>query len=155
MDILLSFVALALVFISLTLVLNVFLFPRLRPVPARTPMPRVSILIPARDEAAIISATLRRLDAQEYPDFEIILLDDNSSDGTADAARAVGGRVKVVTGEALPSGWVGKNWACHQLAARASGEILLFTDADVTWQQGSLSALVAEFQRTHLLSQRC
>lgn len=149
MNVLLLFASFALVIISFILVVNVFLFPRLRAFSGQLERPSVSVLIPARDEASVISTTLQCLDKQDYPDLEIIVLDDNSTDETAAEARAIGGRVSVVTGEALPQGWVGKNWACHQLAARASGEILLFTDADVVWQPGSLKAVVAEFQRTH------
>lgn len=142
MTALVLFVAAALTVIALILLVNVALFPRLRPtIPAAAP--RVSVLVPARDEAAVIAASLSRLDAQDYPDFEIIVLDDNSADNTAAVARAVGGRVQVVAGAPLPDGWVGKNWACHQLAARATGDLLLFTDADVRWQPGALAAAVA------------
>lgn len=148
MDYLLLFAASALVFIALTLIINLFLFPRLRAVAPLENMPRVSVLIPARDESGVIRDTLLHLEAQDYPDIEIIVLDDNSTDGTAELARAVGDRVQVITGEPLPTGWAGKNWACHQLASRASGELMLFTDADVRWHPGSLNALVAEFQRT-------
>lgn len=148
MDFLLFGVAAALVVISVTLVLNVFLFPRLQAEQSRSDLPRVSVLIPARDEAAVIAETLQRLIAQEYPDFEIIVLDDNSADHTAELACAAMGPVTVVAGEPLPPDWVGKNWACQQLALYAAGEILLFTDADVIWRPGALHALVTEMQRT-------
>jgi chlorobactene glucosyltransferase len=148
MDFLLFCIAAALVIIGFTLVFNVFLFPRLRVSHEEFNLPRVSILIPARDEAGVIYETLQRLNLQEYPDFEIIVLDDNSEDDTSDRARAVGGRVRVLQGEPLPPGWVGKNWACHQLASHATGELLIFTDADVVWYPDSLRALVAEVQRT-------
>jgi chlorobactene glucosyltransferase len=148
MDFLLFCIAAALVIIGVTLVFNVFLFPRLRASQEQFDLPRVSVLIPARDESAVIFDTLQRLNLQEYPDFEIIVLDDNSVDETSELARAVGGRVQVIAGEPLSPGWAGKNWACHQLAAHATGEILLFTDADVVWRPGSLRAMVAEIQRT-------
>jgi chlorobactene glucosyltransferase len=89
--------------------------------------------------------------AQDYRHFELIILDDNSSDGTKQLARnAANGdkRFSVMDGQTLPTGWAGKNWACHQLSQRANGEILLFTDADTLWQPNALSALVAHMQTT-------
>lgn len=111
----------------------------------------VSILIPARNEAAVIGETVRRMLAQTYPRFELIVLDDGSTDGTAEVARAAAAgdaRVRVIAGEALPPGWAGKNWACHQLAQAAQGDWLLFTDADTIWAPDALAAVVAEAGRT-------
>lgn len=149
MDIFFDLVTLTLVLIALVAVLNALTFPRLRPAaPGETPL--VSVLIPVRDEAAVIAGTLRAWLAQDYPAFEILLLDDASSDATASLAlQAAAGddRFRLLTGEPLPAGWKGKNWACHQLAGAARGEVLLFTDADVCWTAGALSALVAEMSR--------
>jgi hypothetical protein len=98
---------------------------------------RVSILLPARDEAQRITPTLRSLLAQEgLPDLEILILDDGSSDGTGDVIRQVVGsdpRVKVIDGpdDLPPGGWLGKSWACHRLAQEATGDVLVFVDADV------------------------
>ena len=98
---------------------------------------RVSILLPARDEAHRITPTLRSLLAQEgLPDLEILILDDGSTDGTGDVIRQVVGsdpRVKVIDGpdDLPPSGWLGKSWACHRLAQEATGDVLVFVDADV------------------------
>ncbi|NDJ35426.1 MAG: glycosyltransferase [Chloroflexi bacterium] len=126
-------------------VLNAITFPRMRAAsPAWTPT--VSVLIPARDEAAVIGETVRRLLEQEYPAFEVIVLDDESADGTGRAARTAGGvdeRLKVIEGKPLPTGWGGKNWACQQLAETARGDVLLFTDADVRWEPGSLGGVIA------------
>lgn len=111
----------------------------------------VSILIPARNEAAVIGETVRRMLTQSYPHFELIVLDDGSTDGTAEVARAAAAgdaRLRVIAGEALPPGWAGKNWACHQLAQAAQGDWLLFTDADTIWAPDALAAVVAEAQRT-------
>ncbi len=137
--------------IALIACLNALTFPRLGRFVGgwwgRRPF--VSVLIPARDEAARIAATVRRLLAQNYPRFEVIVLDDASRDGTAAAARAaVGGdpRLRLLTGAELPAGWLGKNWACAQLAEAARGEVLVFTDADVEWSPGALTALMAYFQ---------
>jgi chlorobactene glucosyltransferase len=130
---------------------NLIFFPRLkRPAPAGARQPFVSVLVPARNEAAVIEGTVRRLLAQNYPDFEFILLDDNSDDGTAALARAAANgdaRLRIINGKPLPSGWAGKNWACHQLGQAAQGEILLFTDADTVWAPDGLAAVVDEMQR--------
>lgn len=130
--------------------LNTLTFPRLRDEhPAWTP--RVSLLIPARNEAAVIGETVRRLLMLDYPDFEVLVLDDHSTDGTAQAVREVvadAPQLCVLAGEPLPEGWLGKTWACHQLAAVATGDVLVFTDADVQWQPQALRALVAQFERS-------
>ncbi len=139
----------ALIVISLITILNAVTFPRLDRfiVPQFFPsdVPFVSILIPARNEAANIGNTLCDLLNQDYARFEVIVLDDRSTDETAQAARAAAqgdSRVRVLSGAELPSGWLGKNWACHQLAQAARGDLLLFTDADVRWSPGALSALI-------------
>lgn len=109
----------------------------------------VSILIPARNEAAVIGQTVAALTQQTYPHFELLILDDQSTDGTAEVVRAAGDeRTRVLTGRPLPSGWAGKNWACWQLAQEARGDLLLFTDADTRWQPDALAALLAHQQAT-------
>jgi chlorobactene glucosyltransferase len=147
----------ALVGIAGISILNAVSFPRLdkwaaaaRPAASlpRPPVeqPSLSVLIPARDEAARLPDTLSGLLRQDFPGLEIIVLDDASQDGTAQAAldAAAGDRrLRVLCGAPLPGGWVGKNWACSQLAQAAQGELLLFTDADVRWESGSLAALVS------------
>ncbi|CAG0930428.1 chlorobactene glucosyltransferase [Thermoflexales bacterium] len=95
--------------------------------------PRVSLLLPARNEARNIEACTRSLLGQDYPDFEVIVLDDESTDGTGEILRRLApeeARLRVIQGLPLPAGWLGKNWACHQLAQAATGDYLLFTDAD-------------------------
>ena len=142
----------ALTVIGAITVLNVFTFPRLdrmapetRRTVSETPV-RVSVLIPARNEAGVIGESVRRLLCQDYPNYEVVILDDNSTDGTAEiaGAEAHAGLVRIVRGRPLPDGWSGKNWACHQLAQAARGDILVFTDADVIWTPGALTRLVAE-----------
>jgi glycosyltransferase involved in cell wall biosynthesis len=93
----------------------------------------VSVLIPARNEAANIIRLLSSLRDQDYRDIEVIVLDDGSTDGTFELCTefALGDkRFRVVKGEDLPDGWLGKNFACHQLASLAHGKYLLFLDAD-------------------------
>jgi chlorobactene glucosyltransferase len=111
------------------------------------PPARISLLVPARNEAAVIGETVRSLLGQDGDEIELLILDDHSTDGTAEIACAAAGgdpRLRVLPGKDLPTGWLGKNWACHQLAAAARGEILIFTDADVRWGSGALAALLAE-----------
>lgn len=91
----------------------------------------VTVLVPARDEADGIVECVMALLAQDHEAVEIIVLDDESTDSTADLVRAIDDpRVRVVAGAPLPDGWTGKNWACHQLSQIASGEVLCFVDAD-------------------------
>jgi len=110
--------------------------------------PRLSVLVPARNEERNLAACLESLLSQDYPAFEVIVLDDGSADRTAEIAReiAVEGRVRVLAGAPPPSGWIGKNWACHQLAAAASGRLLLFVDADTRHHPRTLSDAVAALQ---------
>lgn len=91
--------------------------------------PSVSVVVPARDEERGIEAAVASLAAQEYGPVEVLVVDDESSDRTAERAAAAG--ATVLRGEPLPAGWVGKSWACHQGARAARGDWLLFTDADV------------------------
>lgn len=93
--------------------------------------PRVSVLIPTRNEECNVERCIRSLLTQEYPDFEIIVLDD-SEDRTPDILRSLASdsTLHLLTGRPLPPGWIGKSWACHQLANAATGQLLLFTDAD-------------------------
>ena len=130
-------------------VANVACFGGLRPAapPAFSEAPLVSILVPARNEARNIEACIGSLLAQDYPNFELIVLDDHSDDGTGDIARRWclrdEGERRVMTGTTLPAGWTGKGWACHQLSLAARGEYLFFTDADTTHALGTVSATVA------------
>jgi glycosyltransferase involved in cell wall biosynthesis len=131
----------------MTLLVNLVTFPVLQTgaVPASK---RVSLLIPARNEAKNLSETLAGFVSQ--PADEVIFLDDDSSDATPEllaAAAQTHARVQVISGAPLPPGWSGKNWACHQLARAARGDILIFTDADVYWQPQTLEALLAFQQR--------
>lgn len=113
---------------------------------------RVSVLLPARNEAARITPTLRSLLAQEgLPDLEILILDDGSTDGTADVVRQVVGsdpRVKVIDGpdDLPPPGWLGKSWACHRLAQEATGDVLVFIDADVQLSSRAIASTVHQMR---------
>lgn len=135
---------------------NAFAFPRLGRYLvdelAQYHLPPVSVLIPARQEEERIGPTLAALLAQDYPNFEVLVLDDNSTDATYATACAAGSgdsRLRVMHGKPLPSGWGGKNWACHQLAQAARYDMLIFTDADVTWRIDALKAVVRALEQTN------
>ncbi|WP_317173970.1 glycosyltransferase [Mucilaginibacter glaciei] len=106
---------------------------------------KVSILIPARDEAENILTLLQSIHRQDHGNYEVIILDDNSSDGTfalCDAFAAGHPKFKVLKGAPLPAGWLGKNYACHQLAQRATGQFFLFLDADDKVYDGLLNSTI-------------
>jgi Glycosyl transferase family 2 len=114
-----------------------------RPDPAARPGPeRVSVLIPMRDEAARARDCLTAVLAQDRV-AEVLVLDDGSTDGTGDVARATG--VRVLAGRPLPAGWLGKPHACQQLADAAdpASDVLVFLDADVRLRPGAVAAAVA------------
>ena len=112
--------------------------------------PSVGVIIPARNEAENIEECLASLTKSRYPNFEIIVVDDRSEDGTAELARTVPAgnakRLVVIDGEALPQGWLGKPWACQQGARVTSAELLLFADADTTHGENLLSRSITELQ---------
>lgn len=108
-------------------------------------LPKVSVLIPARNEARNIERCVTSLLAQDYPDFEVLVLDDESTDGTGRLVAAIAAgqpRLKLLDGRPLEPGWTGKNWACAQLAAEAESDLLFFTDADTHHHAKALRELV-------------
>jgi len=126
------FALLAVVLLNLLLNLRALRKPK-SDVQLPEPAPLISVLVPARNEEANIGVCLESLRQQDYPNFEILVLDDSSTDGTADVVAGIAAedsRVRLLKGQPLPSGWAGKTFACHQLAQEARGSWLLFTDAD-------------------------
>ncbi len=101
--------------------------------PTPDPAPRISILVAAKDEQDNIETCVRSLAASDYPNFEIIVINDRSEDRTgeiADRLATEDDRIRVIHIETLPDGWKGKNHAMHTACEQATGEYLLFTDAD-------------------------
>jgi hopene-associated glycosyltransferase HpnB len=108
--------------------------------------PSVVAVVPARNEVDVIQASLSSLLAQDYPgDFQVVLVDDQSDDGTGQRARALNNsRLMVLSGEARPAGWTGKLWAMNRGAEQAGQpEFLWFTDADISHSPDNLRRLVA------------
>jgi chlorobactene glucosyltransferase len=136
----------ALLAISLS---NRFVLRRLGDHPDLRELPKVSILVPARNEEANIEACIRSLLAQNYPDFEVLVLDDESEDRTFSLVAELSGadsQLRVFRGKPLPEGWLGKSWACAQLAGFARGKLLLFTDADTVHEPDTAASAVAALQ---------
>ncbi len=121
--------------------------------------PQVTAVIPARDEVETIATTIASLLGQAYPGaFSVVLVDDESRDGTADAARAAATRagaserLTVLAGQPLPAGWTGKLWAVSQGVERATAgadapNYLLLTDADITYAPDALARLVGRAEQ--------
>jgi glycosyltransferase involved in cell wall biosynthesis len=109
--------------------------------------PKVSIIVPAKDEAANIENCLNSLLAQDYPDYEVLVVDDRSEDDTAAIAERVAARnprVRVIRVRALPEGWTGKTHALHVAERSARGEWLLFIDADAALHPSCLSVTLRD-----------
>ncbi|HEX7706939.1 MAG TPA: glycosyltransferase family 2 protein [Thermoanaerobaculia bacterium] len=131
-------------------ILNLVLIPRLRRErPAA--LPRVSVIVPARNEERTIEQTVRALLAQRWEALEVIVVDDRSTDATGsilDAIAAEDARLRPLRGDEPPAGWLGKPWALHQGSRVARGELFLFVDADVQYEPEALPAAVARFERS-------
>lgn len=113
----------------------------------------VSILIPARNEEADILNLLKSISAQNYQNYEVIVLDDNSADQTfqlCDAFSKENKRFKVLSGKPLPKDWLGKNYACYQLAQAAKGKYLIFLDADETIKDGLINNAINRMKKGNL-----
>ena len=146
--------------VSIALTAHTFVNLRLLRTPQARPAPpgeRVCVLLPLRDEAHRVEPALRALiGALDHcrPDATLMVLDDESTDGTADLVRRVAGpdtRVTLVEGTPRPSGWLGKPWACAQLAELAvDGTVLVFVDADVVVEPHAIAACVQQLRETGL-----
>jgi chlorobactene glucosyltransferase len=131
--------------ILLIVLSNIWITRRARRHSPPPEFPMVSVLIPARNEERSIAGCVQSILTQDYPSFEVLVLDDQSSDAT----RAILERIavsqpalRIIHGEPPSGQQVGKNWACSQLARQAQGELLLFTDADTLSRPDTLKNIV-------------
>lgn len=103
---------------------------------------KISVIVPARNEEKYIASCLDGLIKQNYSNFEIILIDDSSEDGTwrimQQYASKYKGLIKALKSGLRPEGWIGKNWACYQGYLHCKGDLLLFTDADTQYDPQTL-----------------
>ena len=112
--------------------------------------PKVSIILPARNEEKFIGKCLESFVRQDYPNYEVIAIDDSSDDKTwqiIEENAKMSDKVVPIKAKPKPHGWMGKNWACMEGLRHATGELLLFTDADTKYSKKVLS-----FAVSHLLS---
>ncbi len=136
-------------FVSLVNILSGLHLPDKKPVE----FPKVSLLIPARNEETVIGRLLEGLQELDYPDFEVIVCNDHSSDNTEEILNWFAGddeRIHWFLGEKLHDDWLGKNFACHQLAQKATGKYLIFLDADVELSKDAVTKAVSFFQEKKL-----
>ena len=150
-----TFILALLGFMCCLLIVNLLTFPRLRTTPISSQqLPMLSILVPARNEEQSIEACIRSLLIQDYEPLEVLVLNDDSSDTTGAIVQHIihtlptsqQTRLRLLQGAPLPPMWVGKNFACFQLAQHAQGDYLLFTDADTVHMPSMARAVIACMQ---------
>lgn len=127
--------------------------PAAAPSPQPGGQPHVSVIMPARNEGAMIAEAVRSVLSTQLVTFELILVDDRSTDNTGkvmDQAAATDTRVRVIHIAELPPGWLGKNHAMHTAAQNAAGKFLLFTDGDILYQPETIAAAVEYAEREQL-----
>ena len=130
-------------------VANVRAYRTARPPADASSLPPVSVLIPARDEERSIGEAVRSVLAETTVTLEVVVLDDDSDDRTADIVRSLAAeddRVRLESSRPLPAGWCGKQYACWQLAEHARYDRLLFLDADVRLEPGALPATLSRLE---------
>lgn len=146
------FIAILSIFVAITF-LHSLLLPSLKRGMRVVGEPLVSILVPMRNEQMNVKGMVSSLKKQTYPNFEVLILDDESTDGTRDALNLAtygDNRFRIVTGSEKPEGWIGKVYACHQLGQQAKGEYLLYIDADVRIEPAAVETALAFMQRHKL-----
>ena len=136
----------------LVALLNVIFSPVLKK-RSLSAIPKVSVLIPARNEQENIGAIISDLHEVQHEYLEVIVFNDQSTDNTAALVNSFiekDSRFRLINSDGLPDGWLGKNNACHQLAKNASGEYLLFLDADVRVKPDAIESALAQMQKHNL-----
>lgn len=141
-----------LLYTSVILIRNFFEFNSLHrsSVPINTSDKKVSICIPARNEVDVIEQCVTSALKQNYTNFEVLVLDDQSTDGTTEILNKLSGIINNLIhlkGQAKPDDWLGKPWACHQLSKHATGDYLVFIDADVWLDEDAIPKAVSELQK--------
>ena len=122
---------------------------------AKERAPLVSICIPARNEEKVIDRCVTHALKQDYPNFEVLVLDDNSTDRTSEILEELSGIINNLhhlKGKPKPEDWLGKPWACHQLSQHAKGDYLVFIDADVWLEEKAVSKTIHELHQTDTLT---
>ncbi|SVD18029.1 uncharacterized protein METZ01_LOCUS370883, partial [marine metagenome] len=107
----------------------------------------VTVLIPARNESENIPEVLTALTDQTYNNYDVIVLNDGSEDDTAKVVSQFlesDLEIQLLDGESIPHGWLGKHWACHQLALKANGDYMLFIDADTVLHKNTIKTAINE-----------
>lgn len=151
------FILFALALITINFIINNILFKNINnfklPREVLVSPPLVSVLIPARNEESNIRRILNSMIKQDYPNLEILVLDDNSTDATVQIVEKImekDSRIKLIKGAPLPAGWKGKCFACHQLSKIAKGSYFVFTDADTLHYPNSISGSLAALLKNNL-----
>ena len=135
--------------ILLILISNILITYLARQHSSPVTFPMVSILVPARNEEKNITRCVQSLLRLDYPSFEVLVLDDQSSDNTRSILEKLShthSKLKVLDGKPPPGNQIGKNWACCQLASEAQGELLFFTDADTFHRPETLRTIVTSLE---------
>ncbi len=134
--------------------INKYFFNEIYSIPKiRDPLPLVSVLIPARNEEKNIENCVVSIIKQKYANFEVIVLNDKSTDNTQKILLELKRRypkLQILLGQKLPFNWVGKYWACHQLSKKAKGKYFLFLDADTIQSPELLISLVSAAEQKNL-----
>lgn len=159
MDILLYVAASYLTFTMFVFVRNWLEFRSLQKVASfkseNNKAPLVSICIPARNEEAVIERCVTSALKQDYPNFEVLVLNDNSTDGTTQILDKLSGIINNLhhlIGKPKPNDWLGKPWACHQLSEQANGDFLIFIDADVWLDEGAILKAVSALKTSDTIT---
>lgn len=151
--------AIALVYLIITTLILLWNRYRFSPLPepdqqSTGKQPNISVLIPARNEDKSIRSCVKSIMDQAYDNFELIVLDDQSTDRTGTILKQMQndlpGTFNVIKGDPKPDDWLGKPWACHQLFQHSSGDILLFADADTSFESDTLTRVATAFEQDQL-----
>lgn len=142
-EILLVVLTIVLVLFFLMNIINILTLKKISSTKNNSKQIFISVLVPARNEEGNIGNCIKSILNQDYKNFELIVLNDNSIDRTKEIMNSFNdSRLKIINGKSLEQGWVGKNFSCHQLQQVAIGEYLLFTDADTEMSNDCISSSI-------------